>query len=127
MTRRFIAALALAAAVAGFAPSPASAGSIVFCRPASPGVAAGPGRFTAPGSGNAYSLDRAGCTVGLVTDAGDFQANGFVQVGNARALVVTGITAAVSMRISSAETSASSGSRPESRMRPMIRCMLCST
>lgn len=95
MTRRLLAGLALIALAIGFAPAPADAASIVFCRSASPGTAAGPARFTAPGSGNAYQLDRAGCTLGLVTDIGDFQANGFTQSGPLRAIVITGATAQI--------------------------------
>jgi len=92
MTRKFLAGLALVALTAVLA-TPADAGTIVMCRPAAPGTAAGPSQFTAPGSSTTYAIDRAGCAPFLITDVGDASANGFIQTGPVRAMILSGATA----------------------------------
>lgn len=73
--------------------APAEAASAVMCRPAAVAAAAGPARWTAPGSSTSYTLDAAGCAVIAAADLTDAAAGGFTQSGRVRALVKTAITA----------------------------------
>lgn len=94
MTRRFLALLALAGSLAlSFLPSPADAAYIVMCLANRPTVAPGPGRYTATASGNVYQLDREGCAPMLATDVQEASANGFVQTGSLRAIILSGASA----------------------------------
>lgn len=91
--RNFVLACAGAALLA-FALAPhAGASSIMMCAPSKPSAALGPGQFTAPSSGNVYSLDNRGCVVARASDQGDFRAAGFSNQYATRQIAVTGITA----------------------------------
>jgi len=70
-------------------PAPSFAAQQYMCRPAAPGTAAGPARWTAPGSGTVYNLDLAGCANIAAADFADAAAGGLVQVGFLRTLVYT--------------------------------------
>lgn len=85
LSRLLLAAAALLAAV--FVSAPADAAVVVMCRAAASGAAPGPARWTAPGSGTAYSLDNMGCGLIALADITDAQAGGFTQVGTVRAIV----------------------------------------
>jgi hypothetical protein len=58
-----------------------------MCRPAAVATAAGPGRWVAPASGTAYSLDNQGCAVIALADIGDAAAGGLTQSGPVRAFI----------------------------------------
>jgi hypothetical protein len=96
---RYLKILALALLVAGsfLASNDAFAAVQNMCRGNAASTAQGPARWTAPGSGTAYSLDNFGCAPIALADISDAQAGGLVQAGPHRSIiyntgVVTGTT-----------------------------------
>lgn len=93
MTRRLIVAVAALIALAAIGGQKAEASTQRMCISPSAGTAAGPGRWVAPGSSTAYSVDTRGCALVAAADQADARSAGFRSEDVGKSIVVTGITA----------------------------------